>query len=80
MESKKNDDAGSKQPSKPHPSEPTSKPLEKTAPLKRQRSDIFSSFSKAQAKQKESPARKAVSAAESVSTMLYIYAFSIRTC
>lgn len=65
MESKKNDDADLKQPSKPGPSEPTSKPSGNTAPLKRQRSDILSSFSKAQAKQKERPARKAVSAAES---------------
>jgi DNA polymerase delta subunit 3 len=66
-ENKKTEDAASTTQTKAE-EKPSVKPSEKTAPLKRKKSDLFSSFAKAKPKQKkEGSATPAVSGAESVS-------------
>ncbi|KAF5866455.1 hypothetical protein ETB97_012007 [Aspergillus alliaceus] len=60
--SKKEENVGSEQPSAQESAPSTSKPTEKTATVKREKSNLFSSFAKAKPKQKEDPTTPAESA------------------
>lgn len=68
--------AESKQQSEKESSQPPSKPTAKTAPLKKEKSNLFNSFAKAKPKQKkEESSTPAASGAELVSPVLYVFTF-----